>query len=152
MKTFSETTRRTILAVIVGPLSIIPAMVLAQTLVFIASPANPPDILEQYKGGIFVSVVGLLYSYGFTLLYGVPVYLALKKFGKNKAIYVFMASLVPAILFLAMSPELWPIYLAMAYFSIVVGFSCWFIAVRSERQGSNNQLNQDAPKSGEPVS
>jgi hypothetical protein len=152
MRTFSESTRQTILAVFIGPLSIIPAMAAAQTFIFLISPANTPDIAEQYWGGFLISAIGLLYSYGFTFLYGVPVYIVLKKLQINRAVYIFVASLVPAVVFFIMSPDAWPIYLAIAYFSVIVGFSCWFIALRGGKQGSNNQLNQDAPNSGAPVS
>lgn len=151
MKTPSETTRLTMLAVLLGPLSIIPAMVVASTLIIIISPSNPPNIFEQYWGGFLISLFGLAYSYGFTILYGVPAYLVLKKLHRNNLFYILAASLVPAMVFFAISPNAWPIYVAMAYFSVIVGFACWIIAERVKRLGSNNHLNQDAQKNGAPV-
>ena len=117
-------------AIIIGPLAVIPSMLLAISLLRLIYPDAEAEILRQYHGGLVVSFFGLFLSYGFTLLYGVPVYWLLNRFSKYNLFTVILASLMPALLLSIFNHEQWPYYLAMAYFSVFVAAACWLIVDR----------------------
>ena len=119
-------------AAAIGPLAIIPAMLLAISVLRLIYPDAQTELLRQYHGGLVVSFFGLFLSYGFTLLYGVPVYWLLNRLGKYKLFRVILASLVPALLFSLFNIEQWAYYLAMGYFSVFVATACWLITVRKK--------------------
>ena len=123
-------TKRLIIAIVVGPLSIIPAIILYMTLEFILSPSNPPDLLGIYLGGLFVALLGLVYAYGYTLIYGVPSFLLLRKYKMDNAITILIVSLIPVSILFAINPDRWFTYGEMAYLSVVVALSCWLIATK----------------------
>jgi hypothetical protein len=119
-------------AVAIGPLSVIPAMLLAISILRLLYPDAQAGLLHQYHGGLVVSFFGLLVSYGFTLLYGVPVYWLLNKLGQYKLFTIILASLLPALLLSLFNHEQWPYYLAMAYFSMFVAAACWLITIKEK--------------------
>ena len=123
---------RLVSAAAIGPLTVIPAMLLAITVLRLIYPDAQAELLRQYHGGLVVSFFGLFLSYGFTLLYGVPVYWLLNRFSKYNLFAVILASLVPALLLSIFNSEQWPYYLAMAYFSVFVAAACWLIADRKK--------------------
>lgn len=121
-----------VFAAAIGPLTVIPAMLLAITVLRLIYPDAQADLLRQYHGGLVVSFFGLFLSYGFTLLYGVPVYWLLNRLGRYNLFTVILTSLLPALLFTLFNREQWPYYLAMAYFSAFVATACWLITVRKK--------------------
>lgn len=123
---------RLVSAAAIGPLTVIPAMLLAITVLRLIYPDAQADLLRQYHGGLVVSFFGLFLSYGFTLLYGMPVYWLLNRLGRYNLFTVIFASLVPALLFSLFNREQWPYYLAMAYFSVFVATTCWLITIRKK--------------------
>jgi hypothetical protein len=123
---------RLVSAAAIGPLAIIPAMLLAISLSRFIYPEAQTDLLRQYHGGLVISFFGLFLSYGFTLLYGVPMYWLLNRLGKYNLLTVIFASLVPALLFGLFNHEQWPYYLGMAYFSVFVASACWLITARKK--------------------
>lgn len=116
--------------VAIGPLAILPAMLLAISVLRIIYPEAQAEILHQYHGGLVVSFFGLILSYGFTLLYGIPVYWLLNRLNRYNVVMVILASLLPALFFSALDHQQWPYYLAMAYFSVFVATACWLMTLR----------------------
>lgn len=119
-------------AAIISPLAIIPAMLLAISVFRIIYPEAQAELFRQYHGGLVMSFFGLLLSYGFTLLYGLPVYWLLNKFNYYNLFTISLASLVPALLFSVFNSEQWQYYLAMAYFSLFVAVAFWIITTRKK--------------------
>ena len=118
-------------AVALGPLAVIPAMLLAVSVLRLMYPEAQAELLRQYHGGLVVSFFGLFLSYVFTLLYGLPIYWLLQKLGRYNLFTVILASLLPALFIGLADPAQWPYYLAMAYFSVFVAAACWLIAART---------------------
>jgi hypothetical protein len=123
---------RLISAVAIGPLSVIPAMLLAISVLRLFYPDAQAGLLRQYHSGLVVSFFGLFVSYGFTLLYGVPAYWLLNRLGQYRLFTIILASLLPALLFSLFNREQWPYYLGMAYFSMFVAAVCWLISVKEK--------------------
>jgi hypothetical protein len=121
---------RLISAAAIGPLAVIPAMLLAISVLRVIYPETQTELLRQYHAGLVLSFFGLFLSYGFTLLYGVPVYWLLNRFGRYNLFTIILASLLPALLLGLANHEQWPYYLAMAYFSVFVAAACWLITGR----------------------
>lgn len=117
-------------AAAVGPLAILPAMLLAISVLRIIYPGARAEILHQYHGGLVLAFFGLILSYGFTLLYGIPVYWLLNRFNYYNGRMVILASLLPSLFFIALDHQQWPYYLAMAYFSVFVATACWLLTLR----------------------
>ena len=119
-------------AVVISPLAIIPAMLLAISVFRIIYPEAQAELFRQFHGGLVISFFGLLLGYGFTLLYGLPVYWLLNKFNYYNLLTISLASLIPALLFSLFDSEQWPYYLAMAYFSVFVAIAFWLITTRKK--------------------
>lgn len=113
-----------------GPLAIVPAMLLAISALRILYPEAQAELLRQYHAGLVISFFGLLLSYGFTLLYGLPVYWLLNRIGICNVFTVLIASIIPALLLTFINHVQWPYYLAMAYFSAFVALTCWLIILK----------------------
>ena len=137
MKAFSNRTRNLVGTVVLGPLSVLPAILIAATFIGIFGPGITQDVLEDLNGWFLFLLVALLYSYGFTIIYGLPVYLILLKLQKNTFPYVFVASLVPSLILISFSPEMWQSFIIMGYFSLCVGLCCWFLVRNLSRDSSN---------------
>lgn len=119
-------------ALAVGPLAILPAMLLAISVLRIIYPEAQAEILHQYHGGLVASFFGLILSYAFTLLYGIPVYWLLNHFNRYNGAMIIVASLLPALFLSMLDHEQWPYYLAMAYFSVFVATACWLLTLRKK--------------------
>lgn len=117
-------------ALAIGPLAIIPAMLLAISLLKIIYPMAETGLWRQYHSGLVMCFFGLLLSYSLTFLYGLPVYWLLSKFNRYNLPMVVLASLIPALLLLLFNQEQWQYYLAMGYFSVFVAATCWVISIR----------------------
>ncbi|MDT8403028.1 hypothetical protein [Sulfuriflexus sp.] len=126
-------------AVALGPLAVIPAMLLAVSVLRLMYPEAQAELLRQYHGGLVVSFFGLFFGYAATLLYGLPVYFLLQRPGRYNLFTVILASLLPALLIGLADPVQWPYYLAMAYFSVSVAAACWLITARKNLAQLNQQ-------------
>lgn len=117
-------------AVVISPLAIIPAMLVAISVFRIIYPEAQAELLRQFHGGLVMSFFGLLLSYGFTVLYGLPVYWLLNRFNCYNLLTLSLASMIPALVFSLIDHEQWLYYLAMAYFSVFVAIAFWLITTR----------------------
>lgn len=120
-------------AVLLSPLAIIPAMLLAISILRFVYPDAQAALFRQYHGGLVMSLFGLVIAYGFTLLYGLPVYWLLNKFHRYNVFTIIVASLIPALLLSIINNEQWQYYLAMAYFSVCVAITFWAVSVRKQK-------------------
>lgn len=118
-------------ATLIAPLAIIPAMLMIVTLQLFVQ--IPKDIAAIYGGAFMIAIVGLTYSYGFTLLYGLPVYLILRRYGRHTFTHLLTASLIPALILFALL-QAWPFFVAMVWFSGITGIAFWYLAERLGRQ------------------
>ena len=132
MTTFSDTTRKTVLAILVAPLSVLPAMLVSITVFIIFNREMSYDVVEIYQGGLLAAAIGTAISYAATLCYGLPVYWLLKKINENNAFSMALVSVIPSVIFAVINndPRQWFIFLAMAYFSVIASLSFWYIANR----------------------
>ena len=133
MMTFSRESQKLIAAVLLSPLAIIPAMAAIQTAWFLAAPANPPDLQEQYVGGFMIAVLGLVYGYGFTVLFGLPAFLVSKRFKQASLAAVAAASVIPSVIFGIVLEDV-AAFGIMAYFSVAVAILAWWLASEKEKQ------------------
>ena len=125
MRTFSETTRRNVFAVAVGPLALMPAIVLA-TLVNVLLQGGDSDWQGAIMSSLFVSVIGLLIAYPLVVAIGVPAILVLlryQKLGFFSLAIVGLLGVLPVTLWLAPS---WQSFLMFGYCSTAVVLGCWY--------------------------
>ena len=136
MRVFSSNGRNLLLAVILGPLAIIPAMIIGITLLIILFPSEADNLRATYTAGLVIALVGLAYSYGFTLFYGMPIYLILRKLEVANLATVTLSALLPAAI-IGVATSAVEIGLLSSYFSLVVAYSCWWLSSRNDRESSN---------------
>lgn len=124
MNTFSDTTRRNVFAVAVGPLALVPAGVLA-TLVNVLLQGKDSDWQGAIVSSLFVSVVGLLIAYPLVVVLGVPAVLVLSRYQMlgffPLAIFGLLGAL-PVTVWLAPSLQS---FIMFSYCSTAVVFGCW---------------------------
>lgn len=124
MNTFSETTRKNIFAVAVGPLALVPAIVLA-TMINVLSQGIDSDWQGAILSALFVSVVGLLIAYPLVILLGIPAVLVLlhyKKLGFLPLAILGLFGALPVTLWFSPS---WQSFLMFGYCSTAVVLGCW---------------------------
>jgi uncharacterized membrane protein YeaQ/YmgE (transglycosylase-associated protein family) len=124
MNTFSETTRRNIFAVAVGPLALVPAIILA-TLLNVLFQGSDSDWQGAIVSALFVSVVGLLIAYPLVVVLGVPAVLVLRRYQTLGFFPLAILGLVGALavtLWLAPSVQS---FLMFGYCSTAVVSGCW---------------------------
>ncbi len=101
-----------------------------------------------------------LFAYPFSLVFGVPIYLLFSRLGYISMWQVVVAGTIlgfisgatlPFIMGVewkgAMDSDLISTALLFAIFGAITAWAFWWVALRPR---TNNQLNQDAPKSGAP--
>ena len=122
------------------------------------------DVIEIFGiAGMFL-VLGAPIAYTVTVVIGLPIYLIASRFGVINFWSVLLGAVFVAILpilvisapqgfVLYKDPEKSSLlfYSALTLCGLVVGLVFWFVSGLN-RLAHNNQLNQDAPKNGAPVS
>ncbi len=98
MKTFTNTTRKNIFVFIVGPLALIPAIVLGFLTYGAFSGLGLEMVGETIKFAIFVASVGLiLFGYPLTLIIGIPSILILEYKNNLKLSYLLAIGLFSSV-------------------------------------------------------
>lgn len=126
MKTFSETTRKNVLSILVGPLAVIPAMLLMGvfTVVFFPEQSARTDWREVFN--FFGSLITLI-AYVLTVVVALPIVLVLQRFNQFTLPSVIFAALaIAGVLCLASSIQLFA-FLYFSYFTVSVALACWGI-------------------------
>jgi len=129
MKVLADTTRGFIFAVLAGPLAIIPAMMALIVAMLAAGVFEADDVAKDLGYSLMVAIFGAMYGYGFVVLYGAPIYAVLRRYKKATLLNIVIASLGPSSIALIALPSAWPLWAAMAYFSITVAITCWYIVI-----------------------
>lgn len=125
VKAFPETTRRNVLAVVVGPLALVPAIVLA-TLANTLCQGGSSDWQELMVFALTVSVIGLFFAYPLVLAFGVPAVLVLRHYQRLGFVPLAILGVLCALLLtLCFSPYL-NAFLMFGYCSVWVVSGCWY--------------------------
>ena len=154
MHKLSRELQQTLRATALAPLAIIPAMMFAVSYAFLVAFLRtyeiPPNALSEYTAALVMGSVGLIFGYAFTIFYGVPVYLILKKIKMLNVISILIMSLVPAVVFGLFVSDLMT-FLFMGYFSFWVAIVFWWIVPKHTPSSSNTSSNligaENAPPS-----
>ena len=126
MKTFSATTKKNIISVLVGPLAIIPAILLMGLASHLIFPENSA-ITDWKQVFNFYSVIGIAFAYVLTALLALPLVVALQKMQAFSLVNVVLLALgIAGLLCLASSSKLLA-FLYFGYFTVSVAVACWGI-------------------------
>ena len=125
MNMLSIKTRKNILVFFVGPLALIPAVLIA-TLILLFFNAGE-DFLEGFASGLVVLFYGLVFiAYPATLILGIPAIIILEKTNKYGLVPLLIIGLLGAILITAMSAPSVVVLVAYSYCAISVSLGCWY--------------------------
>lgn len=128
MKTFSEITRKNIVACIIAPFSVFPAILaLYLILFFYAAFAKSSVSTTGFEVGFLVAFVGWVMALSLTLIYGLPTALILQRYKRFNLKMLVPFSLVPTcVISVATDAEL-GILLIYAYCSVIVAAAYWYM-------------------------
>ena len=117
-------------ALLLSPLAVIPALILLVFVAFIAnvlkSSSLPKNTLTEFGAAFIYAFAAPLVSYPATVLYGVPLYLLLRKYGRLNLYTLMLGSIVPAAIYGVLSSSL-IVFLSVAYFSVCVAGAFWWL-------------------------
>lgn len=120
--------RQTFFALLLGPLAVIPATLLAAALIpLLSGDFRPGEALPFLGGTLVTALVIVIYAYAFTLFYGLPVYLLLKRLGWLGNWSIAISSLLPSALICLLVPASIVFIAMINYLSLVTGMACWFV-------------------------
>ncbi|AZN34483.1 hypothetical protein PSH55_16425 [Pseudoalteromonas sp. Angola-31] len=126
MKTFSDTTRKNVISVLVGPLAIIPAILIMGLVSHLLFPEESA-ITDWKQVFNFYSVIGIMIAYVLTTLFALPLVVVLQKMKAFTLLNVVLLALgIAGVLCLASSSQLLA-FLYFGYFTVSVAISCWGI-------------------------
>jgi len=142
--------RQLIRAVLIGPLAIIPAVpigvLLAATFASVRDGAFPGNFIGDLSASPIYAIAGLAYSYPFTLLYGLPVYLILRKLNILNMPSICVMALLPGVaLGIYQSSIILAVF--MGYFSLAVAVLFYRLAPHGSNNSSNLASAQNTPSS-----
>lgn len=126
MRTFSDTTRKNVISVLVGPLAILPAILLMG---LVSHLLFPEESSVTHWGQVlnFYSVIGIAIAYVLTVVLALPLVIALQRMQAFTLVnVVFLALGIAGLLCLASSSQLLA-FLYFGYFTISVAVACWGI-------------------------
>lgn len=118
---------RLLLALLIGPLATIPAILVLFTFMLFFIPKLPTNLLDSYGLATMYGVFTLIASYAVTLIYGLPVYYLLKKLNLGFWGMLAVVSLMPACVVLLIGKNTWLAALVTAWVSLCVAFACWYL-------------------------
>lgn len=125
MKAFSKTTRKNIFTFLIGPLALIPAIVLGSIVMSIFVEGN--NLLSTFKFGLFIAFFGLIvFAYPATLFVGIPSIMILERKGKYGLLPLILISLlVAAVISLMVFPSIFMVSV-YCYSAVTVSLGCWY--------------------------
>ena len=126
MKTFSDTTRKNVISVLVGPLAIIPAILVMRlviNLLFLEESA-----LTDWKQVFNIyTVIGTVVAYVLTTLFALPLVVVLQKMKAFTLLNLVLLALgIAGVLCIALSCQLF-VFWYFGYFTVSVAIACWGI-------------------------
>lgn len=115
------------LALLLGPWFVIPALLI---LVIFTDVTGMNDLALDHRSFLAfsgIAFIGLMYAYPITVLFGLPVFLILRKFKLDKLPILLSVSLLPALLAYLAGESSLSGALSVALFSVFTAFGCWLI-------------------------
>lgn len=126
MKTFSETTRKNVISVLVGPLAVVPAILVMGLVSHLLFP-DESAITDWKQVFNFYSVIGIMIAYVLTTLFALPLVVVLQKMNAFTLLNVVLLALgIAGALCFASSSQLLA-FLYFGYFTVSVAIACWGI-------------------------
>lgn len=126
MKTFSETTRKNIVACIIAPFSVFPAILaLYLVLSLYAVFAKSSISTTGFEVGFLVAFVGWVVALSLTLIYGLPTALMLQRYKRFNLKILVPFSLVPTCVISVVTDAELGILLMYIYCSVIVAAAYW---------------------------
>ena len=101
MKRFKTPIGSLAFSCLVGPLAVIPAMLIGVLIIKVSGLTHTPLSVEDLKFTLMVSVIGLIYAYPLTMLIGMPLFILLRKFNKDNFVTILFISQLPVLSMLA---------------------------------------------------
>ncbi|WP_028877547.1 hypothetical protein [Teredinibacter turnerae] len=127
MKTFSVTTRKNVAAVLLGPLFLVPAMLLTYLVLALLNNGSPTNSSNVIGISLFFSFWGLIIAYPAAIVLGVPSVLILKRIGKLNYFTVLVAAIVWSIPLSAIFGIDSGSMLFVVYCACIVASGCWMV-------------------------
>jgi hypothetical protein len=125
MKTFSDTTRKNIFVFFVGPLVMLPAVLLGALVLSLF--AGGEDLLSALGFGLFVASIGLVvFAYPATLVIGIPAIIILERKNKYGLMPLVLIGLLGAGFITVLSAPSVFVLAAYSYSAISVSLGCWY--------------------------
>jgi len=120
-------------AFLISPLAVFPALLVAVFVAFIVEAIKisgiPSNALSEFTAAFIYAAVAPLVSYPITLLYGLPVYLLLKKLNKYNLYSLAALAILPAVVIGIAEADVF-VFLGIAYFSLCIAISFWWLSKR----------------------
>lgn len=123
----NEVVRKSILSVALGPLLLVPGLGAVGVLVSVLNLSSFSDFWGMTALYLMYGVVGLIFAYPAAVIYGLPVMLALRAFGKFTLPFLLVASVLPASILLGIVAPSFLGWLLYSYSSVIVALGCWYV-------------------------
>ncbi|MEH6393926.1 hypothetical protein [Pseudoalteromonas sp.] len=128
MKTFSETTRKNIIACIIAPFSVFPAIFALYLVLFLyAVVAKSSVSTTGFEVGFLVAFIGWVMALFLTLAYGLPTALILQRYQRFNLKMLVPFSLVPTYVISVATDAEFGVLLIYAYCSVIVAAAYWYM-------------------------
>ena len=123
MRAFGDLFRKNLLALLLGPLAVIPATIV-YTLGF--QFIDPAENQEQFGIAPLFILFGLIIAYPATLIIGLPASILLEKFNKFNLLNLLIVSFIVVSIYALIMEGSFFGYLFILYFAIWVACGSWF--------------------------
>lgn len=114
-------------ALLLGPWFVIPALLLAVTFTDVVGMGGLSLDRRSFLAFSGVGFVGLMYAYPITVLFGLPMFLILRKLKLDKLLIILAVSQIPALILYFLGRSSLQGALAVSFFSASVAFGCWLV-------------------------
>ncbi|WP_156042711.1 hypothetical protein [Marinobacterium lacunae] len=134
MKIFSKETRRNVIVFFVGPLFMVPAVLLG-ILIINFLKGDLSDLGGTVAFGLVASIIGLFwFAYPLTLVLGLPAIRFLCRLNYLNPFSLAMVSLLGALIVTVIVDDmsLW-VFSIFGYCSIAVSSGCWYVYKKCEK-------------------
>jgi len=129
MKTFSDTARKNMVSILVGPIAVVPAMFL----MLLVSAILNSDASANTDWSQVLSIYGIasvVIAYILTVIFALPLVLLLQKFKVFNFFSVIASAVLISLVITLMTSGQFLAFLILGYFSIIIAVACWFVHKR----------------------
>ncbi len=124
MRTFSDKTRKLIIASITAPIAIVPALFIPLVIHDVVNSLF--NLGQSIYYSMLAAIPGWVVAQVLTLVFGLPLVIFLQRSNKFRLVYLLPISAIPALLFFSISGFGLTITLMYIYFSVCVAYTFWF--------------------------